>query len=84
MDAKFTTLAQDALSEAIQTATAAGNPEVEPIHILAGLVGQADGVAPQLLVAAGVDAEVRRPAVAVGGRGPDQCPVAGGGAGVRA
>ncbi len=58
MDAKFTTLAQDALSEAIQTATAAGNPEVEPIHILAGLVGQADGVAPQLLVAAGVDAAV--------------------------
>ncbi|WP_372594244.1 ATP-dependent chaperone ClpB [Actinotalea sp.] len=54
MDAKFTTKSQEALAAAIQSATAAGNPQLEPIHVLQALLAQ-DGVATALLDAVGVD-----------------------------
>ena len=55
MDAKFTTKAQEALGAAIQHATAAGNPQLEPAHVLAALLEQEGGVASGLLEAVGAD-----------------------------
>ncbi|HJR89709.1 MAG TPA: Clp protease N-terminal domain-containing protein, partial [Aeromicrobium sp.] len=52
----FTTRSQQALAAAVQTAAAAGNPAVEPIHLLDALLGQAGGTTGPLLAAAGVDA----------------------------
>ncbi|MCL2594665.1 MAG: ATP-dependent chaperone ClpB [Promicromonosporaceae bacterium] len=53
MDTKYTTKAQQAIGEAIQTATAAGNPQLEPEHLLAALLAQDGGVAVGLLEATG-------------------------------
>src|SRR5690349_2907947 len=56
MDAsKFTRRSQEAIGAAIEAATAAGNPAVEPGHLLATLLSQPDGIAGALLTAAGVD-----------------------------
>ena len=55
MDAKFTTKAQEALGAAIQHATAAGNPQLEPAHVLSALLEQEGGVANGLLDAVGAD-----------------------------
>ncbi|MCC2322417.1 ATP-dependent chaperone ClpB [Cellulomonas xiejunii] len=55
MDAKFTTRSQEALGDAIQSATAAGNPQLEPAHILDALLRQEGGVANGLLDAVGAD-----------------------------
>ena len=58
MDAsKFTTRSQQALGSAISAAAAAGNPSVEPAHILYALLTQDGGTAMALLRAAGVDAQ---------------------------
>ena len=58
MDAsKFTRRSQEAIGAAIEAATAAGNPAVEPAHLLATLLAQPDGIAGALLTAAGVDAQ---------------------------
>ncbi|MBC7595674.1 MAG: ATP-dependent chaperone ClpB [Kineosporiaceae bacterium] len=58
MDAsKFTTRSQQALGSAISAAAAAGNPSVEPAHILYALLTQEGGTAVALLRAAGVDAQ---------------------------
>ena len=58
MDAsKFTTRSQQALGSAISAAAAAGNPSVEPAHILYALLTQEGGTAIPLLRAAGVDAQ---------------------------
>ncbi|MEO6471171.1 MAG: ATP-dependent chaperone ClpB [Aeromicrobium sp.] len=58
MDAsKFTTRSQQALGSAISAAAAAGNPSVEPAHILWALLSQEGGTAVPLLNAAGVDAQ---------------------------
>jgi len=54
---KFTRRSQEVIGAAIELATSAGNPAVEPTHVLAALLGQADGIGPQLLTAAGVDSE---------------------------
>ncbi len=57
MDAnKFTRRSQEAIGAAAELARGAGNPAVEPAHLLAALLDQADGIAPALLQAAGVDA----------------------------
>ncbi|MEJ7630563.1 MAG: ATP-dependent chaperone ClpB [Nocardioidaceae bacterium] len=57
MDAtRFTRRSQEAIGAAIQLATAAGNPAVEPAHLLSALLGQHDGIAGALLKAAGVEA----------------------------
>jgi ATP-dependent Clp protease ATP-binding subunit ClpB len=55
MDQKFTTKSQEALAAAIQAATAAGNPQLEPVHLLDALLAQPGGVAAGLLDAVGVD-----------------------------
>ena len=55
MDAKFTTRSQEALGDAIQQASAAGNPQLEPAHLLSALLQQEGGVANGLLDAVGAD-----------------------------
>ncbi|MDD7384679.1 MAG: ATP-dependent chaperone ClpB [Actinomycetaceae bacterium] len=53
---KLTTKSQEAVAQAVRTAMEAGNPQVEPIHLLHSLLGQGDGIAVALLKALGVDA----------------------------
>jgi ATP-dependent Clp protease ATP-binding subunit ClpB len=55
LDAKFTTKSQEALSAAAMNASTAGNPQVEPAHLLKALMDQREGVAVALLRATGVD-----------------------------
>ncbi|MDM7830329.1 ATP-dependent chaperone ClpB [Cellulomonas edaphi] len=55
MDAKFTTRSQEAIGDAIQQASAAGNPQLEPAHMLNALLQQEGGVAGALLDAVGAD-----------------------------
>ncbi|TCI99507.1 ATP-dependent chaperone ClpB [Aeromicrobium sp. IC_218] len=51
----FTTRSQQALGAAISAAAAAGNPAVEPAHVLAALLEQEGGTAAPLVQAAGAD-----------------------------
>jgi ATP-dependent Clp protease ATP-binding subunit ClpB len=46
---KLTTKSQEALSSAVQRATTSGHPQVEPVHLLLGLLSQADGTTAPLL-----------------------------------
>ncbi|MCW2133801.1 ATP-dependent Clp protease ATP-binding subunit ClpB [Arthrobacter sp. VKM Ac-2550] len=55
LDAKFTTKSQEALSSAAMNASTAGNPQIEPAHLLKALMDQRDGVAVALLKATGSD-----------------------------
>jgi ATP-dependent Clp protease ATP-binding subunit ClpB len=55
VDTKLTTKSQEAVADAIQRATRAGNPQLEPVHLLAALLAQGEGVAVALLDAVGVD-----------------------------
>ncbi|MEO5318662.1 ATP-dependent chaperone ClpB [Arthrobacter sp. CC3] len=55
MDAKFTTKSQEALSAAAMNASTAGNPQVEPAHLLKALMDHREGVAVALLRATGAD-----------------------------
>ncbi|MGO4455399.1 ATP-dependent chaperone ClpB [Arthrobacter sp. RAF14] len=55
MDVKFTTKSQEALSAAAMNASTAGNPQIEPAHLLKALMDQRESVAVALLKAAGVD-----------------------------
>ncbi|WP_182360499.1 ATP-dependent chaperone ClpB [Tomitella gaofuii] len=55
-----TTKTQAALSAALQSASAAGNPEIRPAHLLVALIDQADGIAAPLLRAVGVDPQTVR------------------------
>ncbi|MDQ0867101.1 ATP-dependent chaperone ClpB [Arthrobacter globiformis] len=55
MDVKFTTKSQEALSAAAMNASTAGNPQVEPAHLLKALMDQREGVAVVLLRATGAD-----------------------------
>jgi len=55
LDAKFTTRSQEAIGDALQQATAAGNPQLEPAHLLNALLQQEGGVAGALLDAVGAD-----------------------------
>lgn len=58
-----TTKTQAALTAALQAASAAGNPEIRPAHLLVALLDQTDGIAAPLLKAVAVDpATVRREA----------------------
>ncbi|MGN2635433.1 ATP-dependent chaperone ClpB [Nocardia takedensis] len=58
-----TTKTQAALTAALQAASAAGNPEIRPAHLLVALLDQTDGIAAPLLEAVGTDpAIVRREA----------------------
>ncbi len=53
MELKLTTKSQEALASAVQAATTNGNPNVEPVHLLAALVAQPGGVPSGLLEAVG-------------------------------
>ena len=55
MAREMTTKAQEAVSSALQAAGAAGNPQVEPIHLLEALIEQREGIALSLLKAVGAD-----------------------------
>ncbi|HMO11707.1 MAG TPA: Clp protease N-terminal domain-containing protein, partial [Actinotalea sp.] len=55
MDPTLTTKSQEALASALQSAAAAGHPQLEPVHVLAALITQTGGVAVGLLDALGVD-----------------------------
>ena len=66
-----TTKTQQALSAAVHAATAAGNSDVRPAHILVALLDQSDGIAAPLLKAVGVDpSTVRTLAQAIIDRAP--------------
>jgi len=55
VETKYTTKSQEALSDAVQSASAAGNPQVETTHLLNSLLQQQGGVATGLLEAVGAD-----------------------------
>ncbi len=55
MDDKLTRKSQEALSDALQRASAAGNPNTDGLHLLAALLDQEGGIAVPLLRAAGAD-----------------------------
>mgnify|MGYP001005282932 CR=1 FL=1 len=55
MAREMTTKAQEAVSSALQAAGAAGNPQVEPIHLLEALIEQREGIALSMLEAVGAD-----------------------------
>jgi ATP-dependent Clp protease ATP-binding subunit ClpB len=61
LDAKFTTKSQEALSAAAMNASTAGNPQIEPAHLLKALLDQREGVAVALLRAVGVEPDVISP-----------------------
>jgi ATP-dependent Clp protease ATP-binding subunit ClpB len=54
-DDKLTRKSQEAVSEAVRNAAAAGNPNVDGLHLLAALIGQEGGTAAPLLQAVGAD-----------------------------
>ena len=55
MEQKFTTMAQEAVGDAIQSASAAGNAQVETLHVMDALLRQENGVARSLIEAADGD-----------------------------
>jgi len=71
MTDQLTTKSQEAVSAAVRTASGAGNPNVEPIHLLRALLAQTEGTTRPLLAAVGVDADqLIREADAVAARLP--------------
>ena len=71
MTDQLTTKSQEAVSAAVRTAGGAGNPNVEPIHLLRARLAQSDGTTRPLLAAVGVDADqLIREADAVAARLP--------------
>ena len=52
---EFTTRSREALAAAQQSAVAAGNPQLEPTHLLAALLSENDGIPAALLQAVGVE-----------------------------
>ncbi|AJK69828.1 ATP-dependent chaperone ClpB [Corynebacterium marinum] len=52
-----TTKTQEALQSALQQASANGNPDIRPAHLLAAILDQPDGIAAPVLKATGVDPE---------------------------
>ncbi|HEY6739658.1 MAG TPA: Clp protease N-terminal domain-containing protein, partial [Actinopolymorphaceae bacterium] len=68
---KLTTKSQDAVSAAVRQAANAGNPAVEPVHLLVALLADPEGTAPALLGAVGADrAAVQQRASEAAGRLP--------------
>jgi ATP-dependent Clp protease ATP-binding subunit ClpB len=54
--ARFTTRSREAIETAQLSATKAGNTATEPLHLLAALLGDADGISRTLIANAGADA----------------------------
>ena len=50
-----TTKTQEALQQALATASSNGNPDIRPAHLLAAILDQKDGIAVPVLKATGVD-----------------------------
>ncbi|EFA22124.1 ATP-dependent chaperone ClpB [Bifidobacterium gallicum] len=70
MEQNLTRMAQEALGDALQSAAAAGNPQVDPLHLLDALLRQENGVVRGLIQAVGADpqkigAQVRNALVAL-------------------
>ncbi|MDU2422864.1 MAG: ATP-dependent chaperone ClpB [Bifidobacterium scardovii] len=70
MEQKFTTMAQEVVGDAIQSAAAAGNAQVETLHVMDALLRQENGVIQGLIQAAGgnpqaIGAAVRNALVAL-------------------
>ena len=63
MEQKFTTMAQEAVGDAIQSASAAGNAQVETLHVMDALLRQENGVVRSLIKAAGGDPQAIAAAV---------------------
>jgi ATP-dependent Clp protease ATP-binding subunit ClpB len=57
MEQKFTTMAQEAIGDAIQGASAAGNAQVDTLHVMDALLRQENGVIRGLIQAAGGDVQ---------------------------
>ena len=55
---KMTVKAQEAIQSAQEVAARHENQQVDPIHLLAALVGQTDGVVPPLLARMGISNDV--------------------------
>jgi ATP-dependent Clp protease ATP-binding subunit ClpB len=55
MDISLTTRSQEALSSAVRRASREGHAQVEPLHLLEGLLEDRDGIAAALLATLGVD-----------------------------
>jgi ATP-dependent Clp protease ATP-binding subunit ClpB len=55
MDIQLTTKSQDAISSAVRRASRSGHAQVEPIHLLEGLLEDRDGIAAAILEHLGVD-----------------------------
>ncbi|WP_448860170.1 ATP-dependent chaperone ClpB [Corynebacterium propinquum] len=55
-----TTKTQEALQSALQTASAAGNPDIRPAHLLQAILSQEEGIATPVLKATGVDPDTVR------------------------
>jgi ATP-dependent Clp protease ATP-binding subunit ClpB len=65
MESKLTTRSQEAIAAAQRLAVARGQAALEPVHLLAALLEQTDGIAGPLLAAVGADpADVRAKAEA--------------------
>ena len=78
MDTNYTTRSQEAISGAMQAAAAAGNPQIDTLHLLAELLGQEDGVAVGLLAAVNPDAGARQTIGAATRRALTQLPASSG------
>jgi ATP-dependent Clp protease ATP-binding subunit ClpB len=66
MTYKRTTKSEEAIGAAIQQATADGNPQVEPVHLLLALLQQTDGMIRPVFERVGADLDqVRREAAAL-------------------
>ena len=71
MESKLTTRSQEAVTAAQRLAVSRGQAELEPLHLLAALLEQSDGIAGPLLTAVGADpADVRAKTDAALGRLP--------------
>ncbi|TYP87916.1 ATP-dependent Clp protease ATP-binding subunit ClpB [Blastococcus xanthinilyticus] len=71
MDSKLTTRSQEAVAGAQRLAVGRGQAALEPLHLLAALLEQTDGIAGPLLTAVGADpVDVRSKADAALGRMP--------------
>lgn len=57
MEQQFTTMTQEAIGDAIQSASAAGNAQIDTLHVLDALLRQENGPVRSLIEAAGGDAQ---------------------------
>ena len=51
---KFTVKAQESIQRASELASAHGNPELQPLHLLAALLEDRDGIVPPVLEKIGI------------------------------